>query len=384
MFKFICKTLHHVPRSSQSPNQNLCFLQIQPFSSSLKPTKNLQNQHSFTVIYLINSFGFSPEKALSKSKYVKFESPAKPDFVLAFFKNHGFTQTQISTIITNHPSLLLCDPEKTLLPKLEFLKSKGVSSTDVSRIVSTSPDLLRRSLEKIIIPSFNFYNNLLQSEEKTITAMKRKCGPVLFGKQTLVTPNIEILRETGVPNANITILLMKQPRAFMTSSDRFRQVVEEVENMGFDPLRSNFVMAIYALRTMTRSTWEKKVEVYKRWGWTEDDILEAFKKHPWCMMISEDKISAAMDFLVNKMGAKISLVAQTPVLLSFSLKKRIVPRSAVYQMLLSKGLIKSNSISLTSLLIPPEKWFLEKLVNRHKNEAPELLRLYKEKLDLAK
>ncbi|GFZ21828.1 hypothetical protein Acr_29g0009900 [Actinidia rufa] len=383
MFKFTCKAFDYVHRASQSPNHNFYFLEIQPFSSSLKSTQKPPNQHSFAVTYLINSCGFSPEKAHSASKYVKFETPEKPDSVLAFFRSHGLTQTQISNVIRTHPRLLLCDPEKTLLPKLEFLKSKGISSTDVTKIVYASPHFLKRSLEKIIIPSFNLFSNLLQSEEKTLAAIKSYSGLLLFDRQTHVIPNIETLREAGVPNANIMFLLTNQPRAFMTGSDRFRQVVKEVETMGFNPLRINFVTAVHALRAMAKSTWEKKVDVYRKWGWTEDEILVAFKKHPWCMTASEDKINGVMDFLVNKMGLESSLVARRPKLISLSLEKRTVPRCAVYQVLLSKGLINSNAISLMTLLMTSEKLFLEKLVNRHKEEAPELMQLYKGKLDLS-
>ena len=145
--------------------------------------------------------GFHQKKTLSASKYVNFETPEKPDSVLAFFENHGFTQTQISGITRRHPVLLLFDPKKTLLPKLEFLKSKGFSSTYVARIVSTTPDLLKRSLERTIIPCFDFFSNLLQSEKKTLAAIKIYGALLLFNHQTHVTPNIEILREAGVPNA---------------------------------------------------------------------------------------------------------------------------------------------------------------------------------------
>ncbi|PSR85135.1 Transcription termination factor like [Actinidia chinensis var. chinensis] len=385
MFKFISKSLHHVRSDVRaSPFHNLCFIQFHAFSSSLKPIKKYPNQHSFTVSYLINSCGFSPEKALSASKYVKFETADKPNSVLKFLKSQGFPKTQISSIIRIYPSLLLCDPKKTLLPKLEFLKSKGVSRTDIIRIVCTSPTILKRSLDKIVSPSFDFFRNLFQSEEKTLTAIKSYGGLLLFDRQTHVKPNIETLREAGVPNANIMFLLTNQPRAFMASSDRFGMIVKEVEKMGFDPLTMNFVLAIFALRKMTKSTWEKKVEVYKKWGWSEDEILAAFKLRPWCMTVSEDKINGVMDFLVNKMGLDSSFVARRPKLISLSLEKRIVPRCAVYQVLLSKGLIKSNGISLSTLLQSPEKCFLEKVVDKHKEETPDLLKLYKKKLDLAK
>ncbi|XP_057475865.1 uncharacterized protein LOC130763860 [Actinidia eriantha] len=384
MYSLICKSSHHIASSIRaSPTHSLCFLQTHLFSSSLSSTDHTPNQHSFTVNYLVNSCGFPLEKALSASKYTNFETPNKPDSVLEFFGNHGFTKTQVSKLIRGSPPVLLCNPEKTLLPKIDFLKSKGVSRKDVIKILSTGPTILRRSLENQIIPSFDLLKKLIQSGEKTIAAIKRFPGLLLFDLDTCLLPNIEILREAGVPDANIVVLLTYQPRAFMTSCDKFRESVEKVEEMGFNPLRSKFVLAVHALRALSKLKWEKKVEAYKKWGWSEDEILVAFGKHPWCMTWSEDKIARVMDFFVNNMGWESSLVANRPVLMSLSFEKRIVPRCAVYQALFSKGLIKKTDISLVKMLESRESWFLEKVVNGYEEEAPKLLKLYKEKLALA-
>ncbi|KAI8009972.1 hypothetical protein LOK49_LG06G03219 [Camellia lanceoleosa] len=101
------------------------------------------------------------------------------------------------------------------------------------------------------------------------------------------------------------------------------------------------------------------------------------------MMAYEDKINGGFDFLVNKMGMESSMFARRPALLSLSLEKRIVPRCGVYQVLLSKGLIKKAS-SLRASLESTEKLFQNKFVNCHEEEAPELVKLYKEKLELAR
>ena len=66
-----------------------------------------------------------------------------------------------------------------------------------------------------------------------------------------MAPSIEILREAGVPNANIMILLTNHTRAFKTGSDKFALIVKEVEKMGFDPSRMNFVSDVRAFRQMT-------------------------------------------------------------------------------------------------------------------------------------
>lgn len=166
------------------------------------------------------------------------------------------------------------------------------------------------------------------------------------------------------------------------SSNRFSRCVDEVEKMGFNPSQTSFMIAIHVLTGMSKSKWEKKVEVYKKWGLTRDEILVAFRKNPWCMMVSEDKINGMMDFLVNKMGRESLLVARRPDIILLSLEKRIVPRSVVYQAMLSQGLIQAGDTCFSTILTLSEQQFLKKVYK--KEEAAELLKLYKRKLDLQK
>ncbi|KAE9452916.1 hypothetical protein C3L33_15181, partial [Rhododendron williamsianum] len=84
------------------------------------------------------------------------------------------------------------------------------------------------------------------------------------------------------------------------------------------------------------------------------------------------------------MGWESSLVARQPKIIKLSLEKRIVPRSAVYQALLLQGLIKTNGISLSTWLNLSEKEFRKKVLSYKMEEAPELLKLCNETLDLAK
>ncbi|MBA0791755.1 hypothetical protein Gohar_016318 [Gossypium harknessii] len=94
-----------------------------------------------------------------------------------------------------------------------------------------------------------------------------------------------------------------------------------------------------------------------------------------CMAISEDKIMAVMDFLVNKMGYSSTLVAKQSSILRQSLEKRIVPRALFARELLSQGLVTDFKLSV--LFHTSEKVFVDRFVNK----APNLLKLYKEKLN---
>ncbi|XVE82102.1 hypothetical protein DITRI_Ditri15bG0120200 [Diplodiscus trichospermus] len=85
--------------------------------------------------------------------------------------------------------------------------------------------------------------------------------------------------------------------------------------------------------------------------------------------VSEDKIMAIMDFLVNKMGFDSTLIAKQSSILHWSLEKRIVPRALFVQELLSRGLI--NDLKLSVLFDTSEKVFLRCLliVMRMKNQS---------------
>jgi mTERF domain-containing protein len=385
MFNCLCKTIldggkHTITIRAPPSIHNLGFLQ-NPFLS-LKYISSTTNQQPFVVSYLINTLGFSPETALSASSEVNFETPEKADIVVNFFKKQGFSQTQISNLVRRLPSVLISDPEKTFLPKIEFFSSKGISSPNLTKLLSTDPNLLKTNLEKRLIPSYDFFKNLLHSEVKTFEAIKRYPDLLKRNIKTCVIPNINILRQNGVPERCIIVLIHYQPRVLIANSVRFREIVDEVKEMGFNPLRMVFAEAVITLLSISKLAWERKVDVFKKWGWSEDDIFLAFGRYPRFMLVSEDKIMRVMDFWVNKMGMESVLISKCPGLVAYSLEKRLIPRGLVFQVLLSKGLVKKDFKMW--LIACTEKTFLQKLVMPHKEEASELLKLYKETLDLSK
>ncbi|TYH29667.1 hypothetical protein ES288_A01G030500v1 [Gossypium darwinii] len=371
MFYFTIRTgfVHGRQTIAASQSSNLLIFKQ---SSGLRFFSNSSNAHSFAASYLINRCGFSPEMASRASNYVHFKTPEKPDSLITFLENHGFSNTQILILIKRQPMLLVVDAEKTLSPKLEFLYSIGFSRPELAKLLSNYPRLLISSLEKQIIPSFNLLRNLFQSHDKTIKAIKRYTGILVYDSESYLYPNMNVLRGVGVPESNILMLLNCQPRALLFKPVRLKEIVEEVKGMGIDSSTTKFIAAVIALTSMSKSTLEKKFDVY-RWGWSDQEIREAFQRYPSCVTASEDKIMAIMDFLVNKMGYHSNLVAKQPSIFSQSLEKRIVPRALFARELLSVGLV--SNLTLSALFDTSEKVF----VNRFVNIAPELLILYEEK-----
>ncbi|GMN46481.1 hypothetical protein TIFTF001_015653 [Ficus carica] len=286
--------------------------------------------------------------------------------------------------------LHICPPKL----ELEFFEAKGVSWPLFAKRLSSFPVVVGSSLAKQIRPSYGFFRNFLQPDEKAIATVER-CPHILVA-------NIE-----------------KYPRAFNSTSDWFRKIVEEVVEMGFDAKKLSFGQAVIVRYGLSKSMWENKANVFKKLDWSEEEVLEAFERYPMCMMLSEDKFMAGMDFFVGKMGLSPCLIAYRPVLLTMSLKKRLIPRKEVsaevchavrggssralvvvqgkihqpfivrstphmagaeLPMAMAPGLVKKEFI-LSQVVLGDQ--FLQKFVAAHEEEAPELLKLHKEKLHLS-
>ncbi|KAL0548360.1 hypothetical protein IC582_012809 [Cucumis melo] len=319
----------------------------------------------------------SPKSASLASNDVQLKNNGKA--VIALLANHGFSQSQISDLAKRWPQILCANPEKILLPKLLFLQSRGFSSPEIAKLVCAIPVAIMASLNKRIIPAFDYIQAVLGSKEKALAAIRRFPGILSWDLRVSVGPNIEILKQFGVPDSTISSYLQRQPKMFLTSSIRFKEIVERVAEMGFNPQRLQFLVAVFALRSMTKSSWDKKVEVYRKWGLSEEEIRLAFRKNPLCMTLSEENINDTMDFFVNEIGCESSYLARRPSLFAYSLKKRILPRGYVHQVLLSKGLIEKYE-KFTWMFFCPENCFIEKVINPHKKQIPGLLELYKQKI----
>ncbi|PPR90766.1 hypothetical protein GOBAR_AA29918 [Gossypium barbadense] len=300
------------------------------------------------------------------SNFVHFETPEKLDSLIVFLENHGFSQTQIVKLIKREPTLLLSDTEKTLLPKLEFLYSVGFSRPELAKLLSSHPHLLQYSLKKQIIPSFNLLRDLFQSDDKTIKAIKRFAGILVYDSKSYLYPNMNVLRGNGVPESNILVLLNRYPRTFLYNPVRLKEIVEEVKVMGINSSTKKFLAAVIALTSMSKSTLERKFDVYRRWGWSDQEIHEAFQRYPSCIEVSEDKIMAIMDFLVNKMGYNSTLISKQSSVLGRSLK-RIVPRALFARELLSLGLV--SNLTLSVLFDTSEKVFIRMFVRPFRKQS---------------
>ncbi|KAL5994950.1 hypothetical protein ACLOJK_025007 [Asimina triloba] len=328
---------------------------------------------SFLFQYLQTSLGFSPERALALSQRLKNRKPRNPDSVLSFFKSHGFSETHIKSIIDRSPELLSCaSPESTLLPKVQFLKERGISESDLADLMVSNPSFFTRSLEGHIKPALHVLASALGTDEFAVRLLIR--SKHIFNLDRLST-NQTMLRNCGVQSHHLSKLFMNQPWGLEVNSHRLIEVVEMVKGMGFKPQSYSFVQALFTIVGLSRRTWNAKFKLYMSLGWSAEEILSLFRRHPPCMLLSEEKIRKGFDYLTKELGWDPSLISRYPTFLSHSLEKRIIPRHRFLQFLASKGFIKNDKVSPTRLLVSEEK-FLKNFVAKYESKVPDILKIY--------
>ncbi|KAL1226109.1 Transcription termination factor MTERF15 [Cardamine amara subsp. amara] len=372
--------------------------------------------NNFTVSYLVDSLGLSKKLAESISRKVRSEGKANPDSVLSLFRSYGFTDSQISSIITDYPLLLTADAEKSLGPKFKFLQSRGASSSELTEIVSTVPKILAKKEGKSISRYYDLVKEIIEAD-KSSKFQKLSLSLPQGSKQEHKIRNISALRELGMPQKLLFSLLVSGG-GFVCGKEKFEESIKKVVEMGFDPTTAKFVEALRVIQGFSDKVIEEKVNackrlgfvvedawtVFKKWpslmknsekkiensietfiglGFTRDEFAIIVKRYPICIGLSAESVKKKTEFLVKKMNWPLKNVVSTPAVLGLSMEKRIVPRCNVIRELMSKGLLGDRG---RELQLPPMQYvlnmtnqlFLERYVMKHddKELVAELMSIF--------
>ncbi|CAA7029826.1 unnamed protein product [Microthlaspi erraticum] len=380
-------------------NQNPFFAFPNSFSSAadVSPLQDGRKGHNFTVSYLVDSLGLTTKLAASISRKVSFESKANPDSVLSLLRSHGFTDSQISDIVTDYPLLLTSDAEKSLAPKLQFLQSRGASTSELTEILTKVPKILRIKKDKAISRYYDFAKEIIEADKSS--KLETLCHSSLpqGSMQDNKIRNVLALRALGVPQKLLLPLLISDHRNICCGKERFEESLKKVVEMGFDPTSSKFVQAMCLVYGFTEETIQGKVQVYKSLGFPVEDVWAIFKKwpqflinsevkilnskktflglgfsgdefvmmvkrFPQCIGLSAESLKKKTEFLVKEMNWPLKAVAAKPQFIGYSMEKRIVPRCNVIKALMSKG---SKLPVMSSVLLYSDESFLNRFVRKH-------------------
>ncbi|MQL93855.1 hypothetical protein Taro_026504 [Colocasia esculenta] len=340
-------------------------------SAASRPTELSSSlSSSFTVDFLTTSCGLTPAQALSAARTIHMDEKTRrqPESVLALLRSHGFTDAQISEAVARSPRVLLSKAEEKLGPKLRFLTRAGLST----ELIARRPTLLRRSLDRHLRPWFEFLRCFLVSAEDVRTMFRRHKWFLDFDVKSTLIPNVSFLLELGIAAPAISRLMVTHPRSLMKKHERFAEIVQTVQDWGVKPEKKMFLHAVRALCGLGESSLAARLELFKKLGWSEEEIIAAFRRSPLFVLTSDEKLMHMSSF-ARRLGLGPSDLSRQPKLLMYCFDKRMLPRYAVWQVLSSKALIKQGNSKLISMFLISEKQFRDTYVTRYKDKVPELM-----------
>uniref|UniRef100_A0A5B6YNH5 Mitochondrial transcription termination factor family protein n=1 Tax=Davidia involucrata TaxID=16924 RepID=A0A5B6YNH5_DAVIN len=172
-------------------------------------------------------------------------------------------------------------------------------------------------------------------------------------------PNIELMKSCGISSSQITRYVYNFPRFFLHKPEHIKEFVKKVDEMGFDRKSKMFLHAIRAVSSMTSENWELKLELFRSLGFSEDDILLAFRRAPQVFAVSERKIKEVTKLLLSTGKFDISFVVNHAELLICSVEQRLKPRLRVLEILERKNLLLKKPSMITVFKISDEKFFVK-------------------------
>ncbi|XP_071711883.1 transcription termination factor MTERF8, chloroplastic-like [Rutidosis leptorrhynchoides] len=328
------------------------------------------------VDFLTRSLGFTKESAISScSKVRRLRTTRNFDSVVGVLKKYGFDDAQIKDLVSWIPKILLYRANETLKPKLRVFLELGLSGSDLISLLKRNPSLFELGLQSRIIPTIDYLRSLLGSNEKVVETINRSRW--LFSTSIalrMFTANIVMLRSYGFSDEQIGKFVNRNAMHFTQPPSWLTSKLNWIESkLGVTRDSTVFFRCFHAMCSNSIVLMEKKMEVYKSYGFSDQELTFLFKNQPYCFALSEDTIRDKLSFFMNELGYTPAYLASCPNLFSLSLEKRVKPRYEVVKILKAKMLLGRHS--LITLVTYPELRFQDYL-RRFEKEIPDLYETY--------
>ncbi|PON67934.1 Mitochodrial transcription termination factor [Parasponia andersonii] len=341
-------------------------------SPATATTSNLALVDCLTNIYKLTKI-----QALSISnRFSSVKSPDKPQLVHKLFLEYGFSETHIRSMILMSPQILFSNVDKTLRPKLEVLEQLGIEGYDLGKFISKNATVLTRSLEKKLIPCIEILKEILGGDESGRDFMQvLKCRWILWSDPQRLLANCTFLESCGIVGPHLALILKREPRIFLMKESELRELVSRVLDMGFLQGSKMFTHGFYIVSSLSEETTKEKLNLVRSFGFSEGECLEMFRRAPVLFRTSKEKLKFGIDFFLNTVEFKKSVLINSPWLLMSSMEKRVIPRYKVLQVLKLRRVFKKEP-SFYNVLQCTEAEFLQNFVFRWSDDVDELLVAY--------
>lgn len=358
------------------------------YSSALSRTctstthSNLENH--ILLNFLIDSLKCPKQRAQTiTSHFSHVKSLEKPQAAVHFLKIHGFSDTQIRSMLNSRPQILILDVEKILKPKLIYFQELGIPKPHLAVFISKNPMLLTCSLDKKLKPCIELIKKVLE----LIQPDTSKCNinddmfhilsryAWVIGKDSRLLSSIKYLESCGIVGSQLVMILKNEPRLVYMSETKLKSLISRATELGFVVGSRMLVYGVFACYSNSAETLSRKYKVLQSFGFSKCQCTKMLLKSPHLFKSSEVRLRRGIEFFLNTVMLDKSMIVDWPQYLVFSMEKRVLPRYRVFKILKSRGLVEKLP-RISSLLSYTEKTFMEKYVLKFEEDAKELMLAY--------
>ncbi|KAL6578323.1 hypothetical protein OROMI_010651 [Orobanche minor] len=324
--------------------------------------------------YLVQKYNFHPQTAsYLASVLTTFRTPQNSDTILSFFVESGFSAAQLEKIVKSWPKLLAVNIDKIIKPKFKIFQDFGLSTNEIIDIISKEPSILHSSADKKVIPSLSVLKGLLGSTAEVAKILKVSGWFIRSDLDKNLVPNVGLLTSCGVDMDNIVRLMYYIPRMMLQKPEKFRKIVEKADQMGADRNSKMFIHAVRVVGSMSDERLELKLKAFRDVGFSEHDILRAFRTSPLVFSVSVEKMKKVKEIVLGTGKYDISCILNCPTSFNRSIEKKFKPRIAVLKTLEGNNLIRkwppfSSTFQFT------DKKFFDKFVCPYYAEVGEVFK----------
>ncbi|CAI9301784.1 unnamed protein product [Lactuca saligna] len=331
------------------------------------------------VDYLVDSLHFSKQDAVavsSKGKLTNLRSPINSDSVLNLLKSYGLDLSQIRQIISFAPKILSCKASKTLEPKLKVFQELGLSGSDLVSLIKKNPEIFGYGLHTRIMPGLDLLKKLLGSDEKVIEVInKSRWLYVTTSSMKRLSTNISLLQTFGLSNERIMKFMLGNPEKLMADPKLLQSRLSYVEEkLGISRALPSFIHAASVVLWSSDSEVEKRMKIFKSFGWSDSEISLLFRNQPYVLNKSEGNIREKLEFFMKELGYTPAYLLSCNTFFTLSLNKRVIPRNTMLKILKEKKLVK-DKLSLITIATYSEVRFLE-FLKGFENDIPGICETY--------
>uniref|UniRef100_A0A0D9XQ64 Uncharacterized protein n=1 Tax=Leersia perrieri TaxID=77586 RepID=A0A0D9XQ64_9ORYZ len=302
--------------------------------------------------YLVATCGLTGDQArVASARISHLKSASNPDAVLAHLSGVGLSRADLAAVVAADPRIL-CARAHNIARRIASLRDGvGLSDPQIrSLLLSGGVKVLR---ECDLALRLEFWIPFLGSFERLLTMVKTSNVILTSDLDKVIKPNIALLQECGLTVRDI-VKLARHGR-MLTSNPK--QVETFVQRCSEENIRSKIEFLASTL------------------GCSQEKVCAAVCKQPQILGLSADNHRRKINFMVTEVGLEPKCIMENPVLLTYSLEKRLVPRYSVIKILRAMGLIKGD-VNLNTLLAYSEKYFISRYIDPYKQEAPAIADAY--------